>query len=81
MEKRYLKFYLITNRKGKGGAQVYFEELLNCLGTEDAIVFDLKQDGLFNLIKRLYTLQSHILIYRIMLHYLRKFLNSSPFMF
>ena len=56
----YLKFYLITNREGKGGAQVYFEELLNCLGTEDAIVFDLKQDGLFNLIKRLYTLRSHI---------------------
>ena len=61
MGKRYLKFYLITDRKGRGGAQVYFEDLLNSLGTENTIIFDLKQGGILNLIKRLYTLRKRIL--------------------
>lgn len=60
MDKKYLRFYLISDRKGKGGAQVYFEDLIQTTADARDIVFDLKSEGLFALVSVLFSRRNDI---------------------
>ena len=60
MDKKYLRFYLLSDRKGKGGAQVYFEDLIQTTADARDIVFDLKSEGLFALVTVLFSRRKDI---------------------